>query len=63
STLVSQFVNIVIFNFGAFSGIYSFKELVSITAACYVIYIITNLLDTPFVYIARKIANNQGWQQ
>lgn len=63
STLVSQFVNIVIFNFGAFSGIYSFRELVSITAACYVIYIVTSLLDTPFVYIARKIANKQGWQQ
>jgi len=55
STLISQFVNIVIFNFGAFSGIYEFKELVSITAACYVIYIVTSLLDTPFVYIARKI--------
>ncbi len=57
STLISQFVNIVIFNFGAFLGIYSFKELVAITWACYVIYIITSLLDTPFVYIARKIAN------
>ena len=56
STLISQFVNIVIFNFGAFWGIYQFKELVSITAACYVIYVATSLLDTPFVYIARKIA-------
>ncbi|MBO4507620.1 MAG: queuosine precursor transporter [Spirochaetaceae bacterium] len=56
STLISQFVNIVIFNFGAFWGIYTFKELVGITAACYVIYVATSLLDTPFVYIARKIA-------
>ena len=59
STLISQFVNIVIFNFGAFLGIYEFKELVSITGACYVIYIITSLLDTPFVYLARKIAAKQ----
>ena len=59
STLISQFVNIVIFNFGAFLGIYSFKELVAITWACYVIYIITSLLDTPFVYIARKIARDE----
>ncbi len=57
STLVSQFVNIVLFNFGAFLGIYKFNELISITAACYVIYIITSLLDTPFIYLARKIAS------
>lgn len=56
STLISQFVNIVIFNFGAFLGIYEFKDLLSITGACYVIYIITSLLDTPFVYLARKIS-------
>ena len=56
STLISQFVNIVIFNFGAFMGIYTFKELVGITGACYVIYVATSLLDTPFIYLARKIA-------
>lgn len=55
STLISQFVNIVIFNFGAFLGIYKLPELISITAACYVIYVVTSLLDTPFVYLARKI--------
>lgn len=59
STLISQFVNIVIFNFGAFLRIYEFKELLSITGACYVIYIITSLLDTPFVYLARKISVTQ----
>lgn len=57
STLISQFVNIVIFNFGAFSGIYTFRQLVAITASCYVIYIVTSLMDTPFVYLARKIAD------
>ena len=56
STLISQFINIVIFNFGAFLGIYSFKELLAITGACYVIYVATSLLDTPFVYLARKLA-------
>lgn len=56
STLISQFINIVVFNFGAFLGVYAFKELIGITAACYVIYIVTSLLDTPFVYLARKIA-------
>lgn len=55
STLVSQFINIVIFNFGAFLGIYQLKELIGITAACYVIYVFTSLLDTPFIYLATKI--------
>ena len=55
STLISQAVNIFVFNFGAFFGIYEFPTLVSITLSCYVIYIFTSLLDTPFVYLARKI--------
>lgn len=55
STLISQFINIVIFNFGSFLGVYKFKELLSITAACYIIYLVTSILDTPFVYLARKI--------
>ena len=59
STLISQLVNIVLFNFGAFLGIYSFKELLAITASCYVIYVATSLLDTPFVYIARKIVKKE----
>lgn len=54
STLLSQLVNIVIFNFGAFLGIYSLSQLLSITLACYVIYIVTSLLDTPFIYLAKK---------
>ena len=55
STLISQFVNIVVFNLGAFWGIYNFSTLLSITVSCYVIYIITSLLDTPFIYLARFI--------
>ena len=55
STLISQFVNIVLFNFGAFLGIQTFSELLAITGSCYIIYIVTSLLDTPFIYIARRI--------
>lgn len=55
STLISQFVNIVIFNFGAFAGIYNWSTLVQITGSCYLIYVFTSLLDTPFIYLARKI--------
>ena len=59
STLFSQLVNILIFNFGAFLGIYSLSQLFSITIACYVIYIVTSLLDTPFIYLAKKIAKEK----
>ena len=59
STLISQLVNIIIFNAGAFWGIYDTSELVKITAACYVIYFFTSLLDTPFVYAARKFSNKK----
>ena len=56
STLISQLINIVLFNFIAFLGIFPLKELISITVACYISYVITSLLDTPFIYLARKIA-------
>ncbi|MBP3709019.1 MAG: queuosine precursor transporter [Treponema sp.] len=55
ATLTSQAVNIIIFNFAAFWGVYDMKTLISITGACYVIYIFTSLLDTPFLYVARKL--------
>ena len=55
STLFSQLINIVLFNFGAFWGMYDLHTLVIITASSYVIYIFTSLLDTPFVYLARWI--------
>lgn len=59
STLISQLINIVIFNFGAFWGIYGLTELIAITGACYVIYIVTSLMDTPFIYLARKISSEK----
>ncbi len=55
STLVSQFINTILFNVAAFWGIYDGKTLVSIIAAGYIIYIVTSLIDTPFIYIARKM--------
>ena len=55
STLVSQLVNTILFNLIAFWGTYDTATLVSIIAAGYVVYIFTSLLDTPAVYIARKM--------
>jgi queuosine precursor transporter len=53
STMSAQLINIVLFNFGAFWGMYPLPTLISITVSCYIIYIFTSLLDTPFLYAAR----------
>jgi uncharacterized integral membrane protein (TIGR00697 family) len=55
STLVSQLINTVIFTLIGFAGFYDTKTLLSIMLSSYVIYICTSLLDTPVVYIARKL--------
>ena len=55
STLVSQLLNTFLFTFFAFVGTYDVKTLLSIALSSYVIYIFTSLLDTPVVYLARKI--------
>lgn len=53
STLVSQIINTLIFNFIAFAGLYDTKTFISIVVSSYVVYIFTSLLDTPIVYAAR----------
>lgn len=55
STLVSQLLNTLLFTLFAFWGTYDAKTLASIFLSSYVIYIVTSLLDTPAIYIARKI--------
>lgn len=55
STLISQLLNTILFTFGAFGGVYEGKTLLSTLAASYIIYIVTSILDTPFVYLARKM--------
>lgn len=55
ATLISQVLNTVIFTTVAFAGWYDTKTLISIMFSTYVIYIFTSLLDTPAIYIARKL--------
>ncbi len=59
STLVSQILNTLLFTLFAFIGTYDWNTLVSIFISSYVIYIFTSVLDTPFVYLARKIHEKQ----
>ncbi|MBO5524932.1 MAG: queuosine precursor transporter [Roseburia sp.] len=56
STLISQLLNTVLYTFGAFWGMYELPVLVNIAMASYVIFIVTSIADTPFVYLARKIS-------
>lgn len=55
STLISQFFNSLLYTFFAFFGMYSMGTLWSIVVSSYVIFIFTSLLDTPAVYICRRI--------
>lgn len=55
STLISQILNTALFTLCAFWGTYDAKTIISIFSSSYVIYIFTSLLDTPCVYLARRI--------
>lgn len=55
STMTSQLINTILFNLLAFGGIYDPKTLTSIILSGYLIFFVTSLLDTPVVYLARKI--------
>ncbi len=55
STLISQLINAILFNVFAFAGTYDTGTLITIIISTYLIYIVTSLLDTPAIYLARKI--------
>lgn len=55
STLVSQLLNTVLYTFGAFLGTYELETLFSICISSYIIFIVTSLADTPFVYLSKKL--------
>ncbi len=59
STLTSQMLNTLLFTLGAFWGVYDIPTLVSIGLSSYVIFIFTSLLDTPVVYLARRISEKK----
>lgn len=60
STLVSQILNTVLYNVGAFAGVYDTRTIISITISSYAIFVVTSLADTPFIYLARRIAEKRG---
>lgn len=61
ATLISQALNAILFNYGAFYGTVSTATLWSIIGSSFAIFIVTSLLDTPVVYLARRIAKSCGY--
>lgn len=55
STMISQIINTILFNLLAFYGIHDAPTLISIIVSGYLIFVMTALLDTPIVYLARKM--------
>ena len=51
STMISQLINTLLYTAFAFWGTYPFETLVSIFVSSYILYLITSLFDTPFVYL------------
>lgn len=54
STLTSQWINVFMFTFLAFWGMYDVATLFYITISSYIIMMTIALLDTPIIYLCRK---------
>ena len=52
ATIVSQCVENYLFYIIAFLGIYTMKDIFTMTLTCCIIEIIVALIDTPFLYLA-----------
>jgi len=59
STLVSQMINSLLFTVFAFAGTYDILTLLSIFGSGYIIFIFTSLLDTPVIYLSRRIGDER----
>ncbi len=55
STIISQFVDTLIFIPIAFLGVFEFDILISIFISTYIIKVLVSFLDTPFIYYMKKI--------
>ena len=60
ATITSQLVNAILYNVFAFYGTFPNSTLVTVIISTFAISIVTSLLDTPVVYIARNIAPKEN---
>ena len=54
--MVSQAIDTLIFTFIAFWGLYEINVFISIVLTTYLMKWIVAVIDTPFIYFARKIS-------
>lgn len=59
ATLITQIINTILYNFGAFAGVYSWHTLISICIGSYLVFIVTTLCDTPALYFCRWLARKK----
>ncbi len=55
ATLISQLIDSIIFVGIAFYGVYDFDILISILISTYILKFFVAILDTPFIYLMKKI--------
>lgn len=55
STLLSQLINAFLFNIFAFYGVFENDVIFNIFLSSYIVFIVTSILDTPIIYIARYL--------
>lgn len=55
STIISQFVDSMLFSIVAFVGFFEIKEVLILGVTTYIVKVIITMCDTPFIYWARKI--------
>ncbi len=57
-TMLSQLLDNLIFHSIAFSSIVTFKQIVKLSLGVWILEAIVAVLDTPFLYLAKKITKN-----
>jgi len=55
STLVSQLFDNFIFHVIAFTGVYPFSQIITLSVSVWILEAVVSILDTPFIYLARKL--------
>lgn len=58
STVISQFVDTVIFTLISFLFVFDLKYCIILIFTTYIIKVLIAILDTPFLYIAKKLKKN-----
>lgn len=55
STMISQLIDSILFTVFAFLGVYSWEVIINLSIVTYAIKFVVAFLDTPFLYVAKKM--------